>query len=54
MNEMMHYVMEIEGKYLPIRYIPGPEGVRCRNSDNSNLLHKIGWEPTIKIKDGIR
>ena len=35
MNEMAEIVMDIGGKKLPIRHIPGPEGVRGRNSDNT-------------------
>lgn len=35
MNEMAEMVMEIGNKKLPINHIPGPEGVRGRNSDNT-------------------
>ena len=27
---------------LPIKHIPGPEGVRGRNSDNELILEKLG------------
>ena len=54
MNEMMEGIMKFEGKDLPIRHIPGPEGVRGRNSDNALILEKLGWEPTIKLLDGLR
>ena len=37
MNEMAEMVMSIEGKWLPIKHIPGPEGVRGRNSDNTRV-----------------
>merc|ERR1712146_783702 len=37
MNQMAEYVLEIAGKPkdFPIKHIPGPEGVRGRNSDNT-------------------
>ncbi len=33
-NQLAEMVMEIAGKRLTIRHIPGPLGVRGRNSDN--------------------
>lgn len=54
MNQMMEYVMDVEGKKMPIKHIDGPQGVRGRNSDNVKILKKIGWEPTIKVADGLR
>ncbi|GMH35457.1 hypothetical protein BSKO_03325 [Bryopsis sp. KO-2023] len=53
MNEMMGLVSSFEEKKLPIKHIPGPEGVRGRNSDNALILEKLGWEPTITLKDGL-
>ena len=35
MNQMAELVFKIGGKTLPIKHIPGPEGVRGRNSDNT-------------------
>ena len=54
MNEMMGTIANFEEKKLPIRHIPGPEGVRGRNSDNSLILEKLGWEPTITLADGLK
>ena len=54
MNEMMEIIMGFNGKKLPIRHIPGPEGVRGRNSDNALILEKLGWEPTVRLADGLR
>lgn len=39
---------------LPIKHIPGPEGVRGRNSDNTLILEKLGWQPTVSLADGLR
>jgi len=54
MNEMMQIVKNIGGKDLPIKHIPGPEGVRGRNSDNKLILEKLGWEPTVSLEDGLK
>merc|ERR1712048_1221312 len=44
----------IEDKKLPIKHIEGPMGVRGRNSNNKLIMEKLGWEPRIKIADGLR
>jgi GDP-D-mannose 3',5'-epimerase len=55
MNDMMRMALTLDGKPdLPIRHIPGPEGVRGRNSDNSLILEKLGWAPSVKLADGLR
>lgn len=53
MNDMAKLVMEIEGKQLNIKHIPGPEGVRGRNSDNTLIRQVLGWAPSISLKDGL-
>jgi len=37
-----------------LKHIPGPEGVRGRNSDNTLIKEKLGWAPGIKLEDGLR
>jgi GDP-D-mannose 3',5'-epimerase len=54
MNDFAKLVMSFEGKSLPIKNIPGPEGVRGRNSDNTLIKAKLGWAPSISIKDGVK
>lgn len=54
MNEMMDMVKGFEGKTQEIKHIPGPEGVRGRNSDNVLIKEKLGWEPSVSLKDGLR
>ena len=34
-------------------HIPGPEGVRGRNSDNTRLRKVLDWEPSITLEEGI-
>lgn len=50
MNGMMDMVMNFDGMKKGIKHIPGPEGVRGRNSDNKLILEKLGWEPTIRLE----
>ncbi len=52
-NHLAEMAMEIAGKKLRLRHIPGPLGVRGRNSDNKLIREKLRWEPTMKLKDGL-
>ena len=54
MNEFAKLAMGFEGKDLPIKHIPGPQGVRGRNSDNTLIKEALGWAPSISIKDGLK
>lgn len=54
MNDMANSIMEFESKKLGIRHIPGPEGVRGRNSDNTLIRKVLGWSPSISLKDGLQ
>ena len=54
MNEFAKMCLDFAGKPdLPIRHIPGPEGVRGRNSDNTLIKEKLGWEPSTPLKTGM-
>ena len=52
-NQLAEDVMNIAGKKLTINHIPGPTGVRARNSDNRLIRKKLGWEPSMQLKDGL-
>ena len=54
MNEMQAMAMKFAGKELPIKHIPGPEGVRGRNSNNELIKEKLGWAPSVKLADGLK
>lgn len=54
MNQFAALAMSFESKELPIKHIPGPQGVRGRNSDNTLIKEALGWCPSICIKDGLR
>jgi GDP-D-mannose 3',5'-epimerase len=53
-NNLAKMIMEIAGKKLRIKHIPGPLGVRGRNSDNTLIKEKLGWAPAAKLEDGLR
>jgi nucleoside-diphosphate-sugar epimerase len=52
-NRLAELIMEIAGKRLSIRHIPGPLGVRGRNSDNRLIREKLGWAPSQSLKSGL-
>lgn len=54
MNDFAVLAMQFAGKKLPIKHIPGPEGVRGRNSDNTMIKERLGWAPSISLQDGIK
>ncbi len=53
MNDMATLIMGFESKNLTIKHIPGPEGVRGRNSDNTLIRKVLGWSPGIALKEGL-
>lgn len=52
-NELADMIAEIAGIEIEKRHVPGPQGVRGRNSDNSRLREVLGWEPQISLRDGL-
>jgi len=52
-DKLADMVMEIAGKNLTKKHIPGPLGVRGRNSDNTLIEEKLRWRPSQSLKAGI-
>lgn len=52
-NQLAQMVMEIAGKKLRIKHIPGPLGVRGRNSDNRLIRRELKWAPSMSLKQGL-
>ena len=53
-NRLVDIVEEIAGIRLKRTYNPSaPKGVTGRNSDNSMILDRLGWEPSIRLSDGL-
>ena len=54
MNEMAEIALGLKGGSLPIKHIPGPEGVRGRNSDNTLIKQVLGWAPATPLREGLK
>lgn len=54
MNDLADLCQSFAGKNLPHKHLPGPEGVRGRNSDNTRIKEVLGWAPPTKLKDGLK
>ncbi|MDX2150879.1 MAG: NAD-dependent epimerase/dehydratase family protein [Bryobacteraceae bacterium] len=52
-NGLAEMAMAIAGKTLTIDHIPGPLGVRGRNSDNRLIKQKLGWAPNAPLLEGM-
>jgi nucleoside-diphosphate-sugar epimerase len=53
-NQLVDIVEEIAGVKLKRHYkLDAPKGVNGRNSDNTKILEKLGWEPSIRLRDGM-
>jgi GDP-D-mannose 3',5'-epimerase len=52
-NRLVDIACEVANKKLIKKHIPGPLGVRGRNSDNSLIAEKLGWQPNAPLKEGI-
>ena len=53
-NQLARMIMDVAGKRLSIRHVPGPQGVRGRNSDNRLIEKMLGWKPTQPLIEGLR
>jgi nucleoside-diphosphate-sugar epimerase len=53
-SQLVDIVAEIAGKRIVKRFDrTKPQGVRGRNSDNSQLRKAVGWEPQTPLKQGL-
>jgi GDP-D-mannose 3',5'-epimerase len=52
-NGLVNVVCDIAGKKLEKIHIPGPLGVRGRNSDNRLIAQKLGWRPSQTLRRGL-
>lgn len=52
-DQLARMVMDIAGKKLAIVHVPGPVGVRGRNSDNRFIKEKLGWAPSQPLRVGL-
>jgi len=52
-NRLAEMIMEVAGKKVSLRHIPGPLGVRGRNSDNRMIRERLGWAPSRPLIEGL-
>jgi nucleoside-diphosphate-sugar epimerase len=52
-DQLADMVADIAGINIVKKHIPGPQGVRGRNSDNTRLREVLQWEPQISLEDGL-
>ncbi|MGD9982232.1 MAG: NAD-dependent epimerase/dehydratase family protein, partial [Hyphomonadaceae bacterium] len=52
-NDLAKLIAGISGKKIKIKNIPGPVGVRGRNSDNRLIKQKLDWAPSQSLRTGL-
>jgi GDP-D-mannose 3', 5'-epimerase len=53
-NDLVDIVEEIAGVKLKRTYrLDAPKGVNGRNSDNTKIQQYLGWEPSVRLRDGM-
>lgn len=52
-DQLAEMVMDIAGKKLRLEHIPGPLGVRGRNSDNKLIKQTLRWAPSRLLREGL-
>ncbi|MBM4421925.1 MAG: NAD-dependent epimerase/dehydratase family protein [Chloroflexi bacterium] len=52
-NDLADMTAAIAGITITKKHIPGPQGVRGRNSDNTRLRQVLKWEPEIPLEEGM-
>jgi GDP-D-mannose 3', 5'-epimerase len=52
-DQLADIVANIAGIKIIKKHVPGPQGVRGRNSDNTRLHQILGWTPEITLEEGL-
>lgn len=52
-NQLAQMIAAIADFDVRLIHVPGPQGVRGRNSDNKLLREVLEWEPEISLEDGL-
>jgi GDP-D-mannose 3',5'-epimerase len=53
-NDTIDLICQIEQVIVTLKHIPGPEGVRGRNSDNTLIKKVLNWAPSTTLSQGLR
>ena len=52
-NQLVDIVADLDGKRIGKKHIPGPLGVRGRNSDNRLIREELHWAPSQPLRTGL-
>jgi nucleoside-diphosphate-sugar epimerase len=52
-NQLVDLVAAAAGTSVRKVHVPGPQGVRGRNSNNNRLRDVLGWEPQVSLEVGL-
>jgi len=52
-NELADMIADIAQVQIVKKHVPGPQGVRGRNSDNTRLSQVLNWVPEISLEEGL-
>lgn len=52
-DQLARLIIGFSGKNLDIQHVPGPLGVRGRNSNNNIIRDKLAWEPSVSLQVGM-
>lgn len=52
-NELVAVTAKVAGKVITTKHIPGPLGVRGRNSDNALIREVLSWDYRLTLEQGI-
>lgn len=52
-DQLADLIIDIAGVKVNKKHIPGPQGVRGRNSDNTLLSEVLNWEPKFSLRKGL-
>jgi nucleoside-diphosphate-sugar epimerase len=54
LDELADLIADVAGIKIVKKHVPGPQGVRGRNSDNTRLRQVLQWEPEVSLEVGLR
>ena len=52
-NQLVDITAKVAGKQISKKHIPGPLGVRGRNSDNTLIREVLNWDYEQTLEEGI-
>ena len=52
-NHLTQMIIDISGKHVRVMHVPGPTGVRGRNSDIRLIKATLGWAPSRSLREGL-